>query len=336
MKIKDISKLAGVSVASVSRVINGDPHVLPATREKVLKAISESGYVPNLTGRMLRTQRSNKLLIVVPNISNPFFSKIIKGMEDAASQFGYELLVAITNCNVQTEKKYVTMLETKQVDGMITFLSVLPAQTFGALSARYPVVQCCEPMKNITTSMVYVANRAAAHEAITYLIRKNRRRIAILLGHVYHHSESERLCGYQDALRENGLEIEKQYMVDCEYEYEDATLKMDQLLALPQPPDAVFCCSDVMAIGAVRSILAHGKIPGADIDVIGFDNNSISSVYIPSISTVAQPRYEIGKAAVELLVEKINNPQAIHKLMILPHQLILRDSTGSAPQKQSL
>lgn len=330
MKIKDISKLAGVSVASVSRVINGDTHVLPATKEKVLKAIAESGYVPNLTGRMLRTQRSNKLLILVPNISNTFFSKIIKGMEDAASQFGYEMLVAITNRNAQTEKKYVAMLETKQADGAITFLSMMPRETFNTLSARFPIVQCCEPMENTSTSMVYVANRNAAREATTYLIQKNRRHIALFMGHVYYHSESERLKGYQEALRENGIPFDAQYVVDCEYEYDDAALKMDRLFEEQRVPDAVFCCSDVMAIGVVRSILAHGKTPGVDIDVIGFDNNTISGVFIPSISTVAQPRYEIGKAAVELLVEKINNPHAINKLIILPHQLILRDSTGAS------
>ena len=335
MKIKDISKLAGVSVASVSRVINGDTHVLPATREKVLKAIAESGYVPNLTGRMLRTQRSNKLLILVPNISNTFFSKIIKGMEDAANQFGYELLVAITNRNAQTEKKYVAMLETKQADGAITFLSMMPTPTFEALCAKYPVVQCCEPMKNTATSMVYVANRDAAREATTYLIQKGRRRIALFMGHVYYHSENERLNGYQDALRENGLAFDPQYVVDCEYEYDDAAAQMDQLFDAQRVPDAVFCCSDVMAIGAVRSILAHGKAPGVDIDVIGFDNNTISSVFIPSISTVAQPRYEIGKAAVELLVEKINNPHAINKLVILPHHLIVRDSTGVTAKQQA-
>lgn len=332
MKIKDISKLAGVSVASVSRVINGDPHVLPATREKVLKAISESGYVPNLTGRMLRTQRSNKLLIVLPNISNTFYSKIITGMEDAANALGYELLVAITNRNVQTEKKYVGMLDTKQVDGMVSCLSVLPAKTLAALSSKYPIIQCCEPMQGVSTSVVRIANRRAAQEAVSYLIQKGRRRIAFFLGRVYHHCEPERLEGYHAALRAGGLEADAQYVVECDYEYDDATAKMDAMFALPRLPDAVFCCSDVMAIGVVRSLIAHGKVPGQDVDVIGFDNHTISGAYIPSISTVAQPRYEIGKTAVELLVEKIENPQAMNKLVILPHHLVLRDSTGFTPE----
>ncbi|HPJ02690.1 MAG TPA: LacI family DNA-binding transcriptional regulator [Candidatus Limiplasma sp.] len=337
MRIKDIAKLSGVSVASVSRVINGNMHVLPQTRAKVMKAISESGYVPNLTGRLLRTQRSDKLLILVPNISNAFFSKIIIGMEDAAFELGYELLVAITNCKAPIEEKYINMLKTRLVDGIISFLSVLPLETLKHLSENYPIVQCCEPIRELSTSVVCIANRQAANEAVTYLIQKGRKRIALLHGHVYRHSEGERRSGYLDALRENRLEADSCLIADCEYTHVDAANHMDRLLALPpgKRPDAVFCCADIMAVGVMRSILKHQLQPGKDIDVIGFDNNAISDIFIPSITTVEQPRYEIGKTAVELLVEKINHPGSISKSITLPHRLIIRDSTGDAMEQET-
>lgn len=327
MTIKDIAKLAGVSSATVSRVMNDDPGVSERLKRKVRKVIQETNYVPNTVGRTLRKSKSNMILVMLPTLSNPFYSKILKGIEERASQQGYGILVSITHLDVKIEKKYLIMLQTKQVDGGISFFSTLSLDELNSVARQYPLVQCCEYTDGAQLPRVMIDNRQAAYEATHYFISHGHSRIAMISGSFYQSSEQAREQGYKDALLEAGLTFDPQKIYKSNYKPESGMECCRALLNLSEPPTAILTVSDMLAIGAIRYLKKAGLQVGRDIEVIGFDNASITRVYDPAISTVAQPRYNLGTIAVDLAIEKINDLTCANKEIILPHQLILREST---------
>lgn len=327
MTIKDIAKLAGVSVATVSRVINEDPGVADKLRQKVLQAIKETNYVPNTVGRNLRKSKSDMLLVMLPTLSNPFYSKILKGIEQAASKKGYGILVSVTHHEIKTEKKYLEMLQMRQVDGVISLFSTLSVEELNNLVMKYPFVQCCEYTEGAQLPYVMIDNKKAAYEATKYFISHGHKRIGMISGSFYASSEKAREQGYKDALMDGGLVFEDNYILKSNYKPESGMELCGELLSLSEPPTAILTVSDTLAIGAIKYLKSAGIKVGKDVEVIGFDNASITRVYDPPISTVSQPRYDLGTVSVELVVEKINNFEVVNKGIILPHELILREST---------
>lgn len=329
MTIKDIAKLAGVSVATVSRVINDDPGVAEKLRAKVLQVIKETNYVPNTVGRNLRKSKSDMILVMLPTLSNPFYAKILKGIEKRASENDYGILVSVTHHESRIEKKYLKMLQMKQADGVISLFSTLKAEELNELARQYPVVQCCEYTEGAQLPYVMIDNKKAAYEATKYFIAKGHKKIGMISGSFYESSEKAREQGYKDALLEAGLPFDGSYIFKSNYKPEGAMDTCRELLALPEPPTAILTVSDTLAIGAIKYLKSVGVKVGKEIDVIGFDNASITRVYDPTISTVSQPRFDLGTVSVDLVIEKINNLQAVNKGIILPHELILRESTGT-------
>jgi len=327
MTIKDIAKLAGVSVATVSRVINEDAGVAEKLRNKVLQVIKETNYVPNTVGRNLRKSKSDMILIMLPTLSNPFYSKILKGIEQRASENGYGVLVSVTHHDAKIEKKYLKMLQMKQADGVISLFSTLDAEELNRVSADYPFVQTCEYTEGARLPYVMIDNKKAAYEATRYFISHGHKRIGMISGSFYESSEHAREQGYREAILDAGLDFDPGYIFKSNYKPESGMEMCRRLLSLPEPPTAILTVSDTLAIGAIKHLKSAGIRPGAEIEVIGFDNASITRVYDPSISTVAQPRFDLGTVSVDLVLEKIQNPNTVNKGIILPHELILREST---------
>lgn len=327
MTIKDIAKLAGVSVATVSRVINEDTSVAEKLREKVLQVIKETNYVPNTVGRNLRKSKSDMILIMLPTLSNPFYSKILKGIEESASRQGYGILISVTHHDAKTESKYLEMLQMKQIDGVISLFSTLSIEELNKLASKYPIVQCCEHTEGAQLPYVMIDNKRAAYEATKYFISRGHNRIGMISGSYYESSEKAREQGYKDAILDANLIFDTSYIVKSNYKPESGMEMCKNLLSLPEAPTAILTVSDTLAIGAIKYLKSKGIKVGKEIEVIGFDNASITRVYDPSISTVAQPRYDLGTVSVDLLIEKINNFKAVNKGIILPHTLILREST---------
>ena len=325
MTIRKIAELAGVSVATVSRVINNDPRVLKETKEKVMKVIDETGYVPNEVGRNLSKSKSNMILVVVPTILNPFYSKILKGIEERASEFGYGVLTAVTHLKPETEKKYLDMLRSKQVDGAITLYSTFGKQTMDELAEHYSIVEACEHIRGSNVSYTIIDNESAAYEAVTNFIQRGHKRIGLITGSYYKCSEQARGSGYEKALRDAGISYDERYVQVAEYTYETGAEACEKLLRLEDHPTAILTVSDSVAIGAINKISEFG-LSVNDVEVMGFDNTSITKMYMPTISSIAQPRYELGVVAVDLLMEKMSNPDTINKSVILPHEIIYRDS----------
>lgn len=328
MTIKDIAKLAGVSSATVSRVMNEDSGVSEKLKQKVQQVIQETNYVPNTVGRNLRKSKSDMILVILPTLSNPFYSKILKGIEERATQQGYGILISVTHLSVKTEKKYLKMLQTKQVDGVISFFSKLDVEELNEITSEYPFVQCCEYTNGAKLPYVMIDNQKAAYEAVSYFIKKGHRKIGMISGSFYESSEQAREQGYKEALANVNMEFNPDYICKSNYKPESGMESCKALLNLSEPPTAILTVSDTLAIGAIKYLKQIGMKAGQDVEVIGFDNASITRVYDPTISTVSQPRYNIGTIAVDLVLEKLNDIKGVNKGVILPHQLILRESTG--------
>jgi LacI family repressor for deo operon, udp, cdd, tsx, nupC, and nupG len=327
MTIKDIAKLSGTSVATVSRVINNDSKVRKDLKEKVLAVIKETNYIPNNIGRNLRKSKSEMILVMLPTLSNPFYSKILKGIEERANKLGYGVLLTVTHLQWKTEKKYFEMLQTRQVDGVISLFSKLSINEIDDLASKYAFVQCCEYTEGAKLPYVAIDNEKAAYSAVNYFISHGHKSIGMISGSFYNNSEKCRENGYKRALIDAGLTFDDKYIIKSNYKPESGMEICEKLLSLKEPPTAILTVSDTLAIGAIKYLKTSGIKVGEDIEVIGFDNASITKVYDPSISTVSQPRYDLGTVSVDLLIEKINDLSVVNKGIILPHELILRNST---------
>lgn len=337
MNIKDIARLSGTSVATVSRVLNGDSQVTEKTRQKVLKVIEETGYKPNYVGRSLRKLSSKKLLIMLPTISNPFYSEIVEGFEDKAMAEEYGVLLAVTHRKAKKEREYYELLFTKQVDGVASFIPVIGYDEINEIAKEYPFVACCwNGGSEVNANYVCIDNTKAVYETVKYLAELGHTKIAILNGNFPERLyERERESGYIKALKNLNFPIRKEYMVTCDYDHQAAYEKTAELMALPDPPTAILTLSDDRAAGVIKYLNENGFTPGVDVDVVGFDNNPISQATTPDITTVAQPRYEIGKLAAELLLEQIEDHKKPFKGIILSHELIIRGSTRKARMNYS-
>lgn len=326
MNLTDIAELCGVSIATVSRVVNNDPRVAKKTKQKVLKVIEENDFVPNTSGRHLRTSRSNKIMVMLPTFSNQFYSRIVEGIEDQADKSGYQVVVVMTMLEKSLELKYLDMLRAKQVDGCINFFSTFSSSEISDIAVRYPYVQGCEPTLGAEVSSVVIDNEKAIYTACSEFIREGHRRIAYLSGDYYKYSELSRETGYKRALEDGGIAFDERLLAKTDYRFKDGMKKCEELMGLEAPPSAVLCASDPLAIGAVNQLYSCGK--GKSVKVMGFDNSDITRYYRPTISTIAQPRYDLGKTAFDLLYEKIENRDSPVKKTILPYEIIHRESTS--------
>ncbi|WAM33546.1 LacI family DNA-binding transcriptional regulator [Caldicellulosiruptor morganii] len=323
--VKDVARRAGVSVATVSRVLNNSNRVSDKTRQKVLKAIEELGFKPNLLARNFRKDKSNLILVILPTVANVYFARVVKGIEDAARKRGYGILLCTTGNSPEIACEYLKLIERKQVDGAIIASARIDSETIFDLDQK-KIVQACEFYPFLDTSCVLIDHKKAFFEIVDYLIKKGKKNILCAIGNEGIPSEEERKEGYRQALEENGLEFSEENVIRCRYGWADIYERLKVLICSGKY-DAIACSSDLMAVGAIKaakeSLL---KIPD-EFAVTGFDNIMISRIYEPSITTVAQPMYEIGEKAAEILIDSLENPDGFSKQkIILPHEIKTRES----------
>jgi len=328
--IKEVARYAGVSVATVSRVLNDSPNVKSETREKVFSAIKELGYQPNLLGRNLRRTRTNLVLVLLPSIANPFYAAIVKGIEDVAHNNGYNIMLCNTESNVERERLYIRLLKNKLADGVIFLAPQISADELTELSLKYPVVQCCEYRENAGVSHVSIDNFMAAYEATKHLIRLGHKKIGLLSSDNDFISTKQRENGYRKALEEYRIMLNKIWLGFGDYGYNSGYDYGSKLLGNDDRPTAVFAISDLMAIGVIKAAADKGITVPDDLSVVGFDNISYAYMHTPSLTTISQPRYDIGEAAMKLMLAHINEPDYPPCSLILKHQLVLRESTQAA------
>ncbi|MEI7253389.1 LacI family DNA-binding transcriptional regulator [Dickeya dadantii] len=325
MSIQKIARLAGVSVATVSRVLNNQDSVKPQNRERVLNAIQQSNYQPNLLARQLRTAKSHMLLVMVSNIANPFCADVVKGIESEAEQNGYRILLCNSGSDTARAKSSLSLLSGKMVDGVITMdaLSRLPELT--TMIGDAPWVQCAEYADAAAVSSVGIDDRLASRFVLEHLLKNNRQRIAMINHDLNYKYAQLREQGYREMIAEHARPYSS-VIYASELSYEAGKKAMLSLLNEEIRPDAVFAVSDTLAAGALKAIEDAGLQVAKDIAVIGFDGTELSYITSPQLSTVQQPSQEIGRQAVKLLLQKINDPDSLPEKRILDWQFISRAS----------
>ncbi|CAM4126584.1 LacI family DNA-binding transcriptional regulator [Geobacillus stearothermophilus] len=326
--IKDVAKRANVSTATVSRVLRNTGNVTEETRQRVLEAIEALNYQPNVLGRYLRRMETETVLVVVPDIMNPFFSKVLRGIEAVALKHGYQVLLGDTQNDARLEEQYLNVLPQRQVDGMIFLTARIRKELMEEMARQFPIVLACEYLEGADIPTVSIDNISSARKATEHLIRLGHCRIAHLSGPMNIILSRDRLRGYQQALAQHELEADAALVQEGDFTYESGYNLTLKLLALEKPPTAIFAANDEMAIGAIKAVRHRGGRVPDDVAVVGFDDIQMASIFEPSLTTIAQPMFEIGQKAMELLLALIEGTSARRRQLVLPDRLVIRDSCG--------
>jgi len=325
MSIQKIARLAGVSVATVSRVLNNSDTVKDINREKVLQVIKESNYQPNLLARQLRTARSSMLLVMVSDISNPFCAEVVKGIEEEAEKNGYRILLCNSGSDIERSRSSLQLLSGKMVDGIITMDAFSKLPELSHLIASAPWVQCAEYADAGEVSCVGINDSDASQQVVRYLADKGRQRIALINHDLSYKYAQLRQQGYLQELARHQLAWQA-ISYASELSFSAGRQAMMALLASGERPDAVFAVSDTLAAGAMAAIQAAGySVPG-DIAVAGFDGTELAEMVTPPLTTLAQPSRDIGRNACRLVLQKIERPHSAPERVIMQGHLIKRAS----------
>jgi LacI family repressor for deo operon, udp, cdd, tsx, nupC, and nupG len=329
--IYEVAKRAGVSTATVSRVLSRPEVVAPATRRKVLQAVERLGFEPNFAAKNLRTLQSRKLLVTVPDLSNPFFSLILQGIEDAAQREGYAVLVGDTEHDEKREERYALMLKRKEADGLIFLGHRLPKEAARLLKAMAPkpapVVNGCEFSPRLGVPSVHIDNAKAAAEAMDHLYRLGHRRIAVVTGPLESPLSRDRLRGATTRAKTERAERDLTVM-QGDFSIASGAAAAEKLLLRSDAPTAIFCFNDEMAIGVIDTARRLRRAVPKDLSVVGFDDIRFARYTDPPLTTVAQPMREIGEGTVRLLLEILRGNEISPVSVTLPHTLMVRGSTA--------
>jgi len=333
--IKEVAAQAKVSTATVSRVL-GSPNLVQAkTRNRVLDAVRELGYEPNFPARSLRTQSTAKIIVTVPDISNPFFASVMRGVEEAAQTGGYSVLLGDTRGEYVREEQYASMLLRKEADGLIFFGHRLPdclRPLLDRAGAAAPIVNGCEYTPELGVPSVHIDNVRAAYEAVALLHSMGHRRIALLAG-PRSPITRDRMEGAMSFAKEFGFAAQM-LVQPGDYTVESGARDTAALLNSASPPTAFFCFSDELAMGALWSVREQGLRCPEDISVVGFDDIRYARFLQPALTTIRQPMTRLGQTAVELLLDILSDRAGPPASRILEHDLIVRASTGPAPPQR--
>ncbi|MDQ0285974.1 LacI family transcriptional regulator [Desulfofundulus luciae] len=328
--IKDIARKAGVSYATVSRALNNRPEVSEKTRREIQRLAAEMGYKPNAIARGLVTRETLTLGLVIPDITNPFFPEVARGVEEAASEAGYSVFLCNTNWDVDKERTYIELLEEKRVDGLI-LASVTEDEEYLAelLSRETPVVLINRILDQVDTNYVAIDNVKGAQQAVEHLISLGHRRIAYVGGLEHVESTAERLHGYRLALAINNIPFEEELVRYGSFKKESGYENALSLLSLPEPPTAIFAANDILALGVIQAIKERElKVP-ENVAVVGFDDIPFAAYAEVNLTTVAQPKYTMGEMAAKILIDEIRKgPSPEKKHIVLPPTLVIRASSG--------
>lgn len=343
--IRDVGAAAGVSTATVSRTLSAPDKVSPATREAVFRAIEETGCRVNISARNLRKRETGAVAVLVPNLANPFFSAIRSGIAAEMSQAGYNVLVNDTTPFGQTDAEaahqFPAFANARHVDGLIVLDGLLPAEALerlGPPQVRPPTVYACEWSLVVDRPRVMIDNAAAGRAAVDHLIALGHRKIGYLSGPPDNILTRERLKGAQAALAAAGLSMSPGWLYPGDFSLESGACAAGSWMDASDRPTAVFCASDVMAIGIIGALMRRGVRAPDDVSVVGFDDLDMAAHFVPALTTVHQPRPEIGQAAARLLLERMRMDPAERTAfpgprLVLPTELVVRETT--APPRET-
>jgi LacI family repressor for deo operon, udp, cdd, tsx, nupC, and nupG len=323
--VKEIASIAKVSVATVSRALQRPELVSEATRLRIHEVVKRLGYTPNALARNLRTARTRLVVALLPDITNPFFSEVIRGIEQVAHENGYSVLLGETQSSLVREQAYADMVAGRQADGIITMSHRVPAIP---IDGRLPVVNACEYVRDSNISSVYIDNVAAAGAAVDYLVTLGHRDIAFIAGPSSSPICVDREQGYRLALQRATIPADPALTAIGDFSIEAGERAIERLLSQGKSFSAVFCSNDEMAIGAMRALISHGLRVPEDISVVGFDDIRYARYTSPSLTTIAQPKNALGREAMTMLIELLNDPEVPPRKRVLSADLVVRGSTA--------
>lgn len=323
--VLDVARQARVSAATVSRVMTGSSHsVSGETRRRVRAAARELGYLPNMLARSLLTRQTSAIGVLVPDVSNPYYAVILRGIEDAAGRSRRAVILCNTDRRHDKQQAYLQTLLERRVDGLIITGGTLRRHDLAQLRGMLPAVVIGR--HEVSLPSVRVDNVAAGLVATRHLIDLGHRRIACLAGPASSLTATDRLEGYRRALGEAGLEARSGDIVTAEFSLDGGRLGVARLFAPLHPPTAVVASSDQTAIGALRGLSEAGLAVPGDVSVVGFDDSPLAPFTIPALTSVAIPMYEIGRQAMALLLRLLNGERAAS--VVLPAALSVRETTA--------
>ncbi len=327
--IKDVAKKAGVSKATVSRVINNSKPVNDETRKKVIEAIKELGFKPNPIAKSLVSKKTKIVGVIIPDISNHFVAELVKGIESTCNEEGYNILLCNTFFSFDKEMEYLKMLKEKYVDGIVFMTAELKDEHIKFFkSYKIPFTFINRECKELDVISVDIDNEDASYRITKYFLQKGHRKIAMIRGPLLDKTSGyNRYMGYKRALEEYDVPIDQRLVKEVNFDADTSYIAVNHMLKAEVIPTAIFAASDLMAIGAIKAILDNGlKVPD-DIEVAGFDDIPMASMYNPSITTVRQPIIDFGRVSAEILIKKITGEEVKNENVILPYEIIYRDST---------
>ena len=324
-KIEDVAQRAGVSTATVSRVLSGKPYVSEDLKVRVLSAAQELDYRPSRVARSLREQRSRIIGLIISDIQNPFFTAIVRAVEDGAHASGHAVFLCNTDEDEAKETLYIDLMLAEHVAGVILSSTTGRNPAYNhLLQAGIPAVAIDRRVYNVPLDTVLVDNIGATRRAVEHLIDQGHRRIGAIVGHLTSSTGEERLRGYTDALMAHKIPVSDALIRIGTPRAPVGYAAMNELLALPDPPTAVFTGNNLLTAGALRALFDVGLRVPEEFAVAAFDDMEWAIFIQPALTMVAQPTYEIGRIAVGLLQQRIDDPRRPPQEIILPAQVIAR------------
>ena len=327
--IKDVALHAGVSVTTVSHVVNGTRFVSEVVRQRVEAAVRELDYVPSAVARSLKHNTTHTFGMVIPNNSNPYFAEIIRGVEDRCFAAGYNVILCNSNDDPERQAAYLRVLAEKRIDGLIfvvTGSDAVVRATLGGINT--PLVLLDREVSGVSGDLVEVNHVLGSQMATRHLLELGHPRVACISGPPGLSPSSQRRAGWKDALEKAGVERTESDLARGDFTARGGYLAMQALLKRRPRPTAVFACNDLMAFGALTAAREAGIAVPQQLSIVGFDDIDLAAFSAPPLTTVAQPKKQIGTVAADLLLDRVSNARTDNRQMILDPELRVRASTA--------
>ncbi|MBX5474348.1 MAG: LacI family DNA-binding transcriptional regulator [Thermoleophilia bacterium] len=333
--IYDVAREAGVSTATVSRMLNDTGQIAPATREAIEQAIERLGYLPNTIARSLVTKSTQTIAFLLPDITNPFYASLVSGIQQVALESGHTMLLCTTEGDPERELEYLNLLRAKQVDGALMDGLVVPPERIAQFVADgFPIVCLDRDVRSRSVPLVQVDNKLGARLAMEHLLGLGHRRIAHIEGAPELRISAQRLGGYREALAAAGIREDPRLVATGRFSEDGGYEATRELLGRDVSFTAVFAANDLSAIGAINALTQSGLRVPEDVSVIGFDDLRLSAHTIPPLTTIHQPAVEIARRATEILIDLINGRRVRKLRYLLEPTLVVRSSTAPAPRRR--
>lgn len=327
--IKDVAKEAGVSIATVSRVLNDIDVVNEDTKKKVLDAIKKLGYRPNIVARSLKTQKTSTIGILIPDIASQFYPDIVRGAEDVTNIYDYNIILCNSDFDVEKEKEYLRVLKEKMVDGVIYISSSFNEEILdliNELDLKTVLVETKDKEGRLPS--VTIDNISASYEGTKYLTNLGLKKLAFIgVNEENMNAWGERYIGFVNALKDSGLELDEELCYFKNLTVKTGYQAIQRFTENNKKFDGIVCASDEIAMGAINALREKGIRVPEDVSVIGFNNNILGEIFYPKLTTISQPSYDMGSVAVRMLIKILNKRELDNPNYVLNYEIIKREST---------